>query len=63
MSYLGYCIWCAQVGEVSTRDFFGYMCPHCRADSPRSIDSLPDAFVAKLVEDGQLSQDDLRRLA
>lgn len=60
MTYLGYCRWCANVVEVVDRDdFFGRMCPECRADSPRSIDSLPDTLVASLVEEGKLELSDL----
>jgi hypothetical protein len=62
MKYLGYCGYCALVGEVSTGDAFSPQCPHCRADSPRGVDSLPDWKIAELVEHGQLTHDDLAKL-
>lgn len=57
--FLAYCGWCGTVSEVST-DWNA--CGDCRADSPRAIESLPDAKIAELVEAGELTHDDLLRL-
>jgi Zn finger protein HypA/HybF involved in hydrogenase expression len=60
--FLGYCRWCEKVGEVRRQVDVNQVCPHCGADDPRGIDGLPDAKIAALVEEGQLTHDDLAAL-
>jgi PHP family Zn ribbon phosphoesterase len=61
--YLGYCSACAKVVEVRRQSDVDTRCPECGAENPRGIDSLPDAKIAALVEEEQLTHEDLEGIA
>lgn len=60
--YDGYCRECKNVVSVRVCDWRTPTCPECLADNVPGLDSVDDATLKRLVEEGKIERDELKAL-